>query len=144
MSLRRHLFTPLMTAAAVIVLAGCGPAATKSSSTTFKGEQATVASVVDDLAAAGKKGDEGKICDQIFATTLKATAATKGGTCKAALKDNLSDADLFGLDVKSVVIKGTTATAVVVADAGKGKPKQTQTFTFVKQGSSWRISSLGS
>src|SRR5215218_1854257 len=81
-------------------LGACGQAADDSSED-FKGEQAKVAEVVEDLQDAGSRRDTGKICDELLAKTLvdQIKRASKT-TCDDALEDRLADTDAFELQVK--------------------------------------------
>ena len=129
--------------AAAALLSGCA-AATKDSAEDFKGEQKAVAQTVEDLQKAGTDGDEAKICDDLLAAPvvarLKAQKCAKND-CASALADSLDDADSFEMTVKSVTINGRTATAVVKSEAGK--KDRTDTLSLVKEGSIWKLESIG-
>jgi hypothetical protein len=132
--MRRALPLAAVLAAA---LSACGAAPTSSSK--FKGEQANVAKVVDDLAAAGRSRNAKKICDDILAKQLVSELKAAGGDCETEMKRAIDDASDYDLQVKSVKVTGNNATALVrQGDAGP-----TATFTFVKQGGNWRASALG-
>jgi hypothetical protein len=125
-----------------LTLGACGQAQ-KDSAKDFTGEQKAVAQTVEDLQKASRKGDEGKICDDLLAPALvtKIKTASKD-TCEQALHDALRDADTFELQVEKVAVDGSTATATVTSDTG---PKdRTDTLELVKDGGAWKISTLGS
>ena len=129
--------------AAAAVLSGCA-AATKDSAGDFTGERKAVAQTIEDLQKAGSDGDEAKICDDLLAAPvvarLKAAPGAKND-CATALGDSLDDADSFEMTVKSVTVNGTTATAVVKSEAGK--KDRTDTLDLVKEGSNWKLMSIG-
>jgi hypothetical protein len=129
--------------AATLAATGCGRVASDSASK-FKGEERQVANAIEDLQSAGQKGDAGRICrDLLAASVVKQIAQAGSRTCSAALKSSLDDADTFGLSVKAVTVRGTTATAVVVSDNGKKKDR-TDTVALVKENRRWKLRSLGS
>jgi hypothetical protein len=124
-----------------LALGACGQT-TKTSSGRFQGEQKAVAQTLDDLSAAGRKGDAKKICDQLLAPSLVAQITkTSHKPCDVALKDALSDADAFDLQVKKVTVQGERAVAVVESQAGS--KKRTDTLVLQRVGRSWKIASLG-
>jgi len=127
--------------AALLALAatGCGASQTSDSASEFKGEQAAVAELVDQLAAAGKAGDAEKICADILSKQLVTELKSAGGDCVTEMDRAIDDASDFNLTVRSVKVNGPTATAQVrQGDAGENA-----TFTFVKEGGGWRASALG-
>lgn len=147
---RSALLGVLLAAAAALTVAGCGPAASSDSSKDFQGAKADVAKVVDDLSAAAQKRDGGKICKELLAPSLLQGFTTRKQVCKTVMKDDLTDADTFGMKVKSVTILpgGAKATAVVESDTGLdgSKSKQLNTFTFVKDAGAngaWKVSGFG-
>lgn len=116
---------PVATSFAILVLAalgatGCGQAQTKSADS-FKGVEKHVATMFDDLASAAKRADARKICDTYLSAALKARltrlarTSKRGTDCADQLKDSIRDADAFDLDVKSVKVSGSTATATVLS-----------------------------
>jgi hypothetical protein len=125
-----------------LTLGACGQAQ-KDSAKDFTGEQKAVAQTVEDLQKASRKGDEGKICDDLLAPALVAKVKTASkDTCENALNDALRDVDAFELQVKKVAVNGSTATATVTSDTG---PKdRTDTLQLVKDRGAWKISTLGS
>ncbi|MCW2984620.1 MAG: nuclear transport factor 2 family protein [Conexibacter sp.] len=128
-------------AALPLVLSACGQSA-KDSAGDFQGDQKAVAQTVEDLQSAGRKADTGKICGDLLAPALVAKIKqASNGTCDKVLKDALSDADSFELQVKKVAISGNTATATVESDGGS--KKRTDTLQLVKDGGAWKIATLG-
>jgi hypothetical protein len=123
----------------ILPLAACG-AARQSSKSEFSGEQAKVAQVVDDLAAAGRGHKPATICSDILSKQVVAELKSAGGDCETEMKAAIEDASDFDLQVRSVKVTGNSATAQV-RQGDKGK---VATFTFVKEGGGWRASALGS
>lgn len=126
---------------AATALSGC-TASTEDSATEFKGTQAEVAKVIEDLQDAGQRRDENKICEQLIAAELRDRIKAAGAVdCQSAMEDVLGDADTFELEVKKVTVEGTTATVDVLSD-GRTKDR-TDTLRLVKQRGAWRIAALG-
>lgn len=122
-----------------LTLAACG-AAPRDSAEEFKGEQATVASAVEDLESAARDTDAGEACTKLFAAGLLATLKERGTDCEDAVEDAFKDADALDLTVDKVSINGTKATVTVTS--GTGSNKKTDTLALEKAGAGWRISSL--
>jgi hypothetical protein len=128
-------------AALPFALGACGQAA-QNSAGDFQGEQKNVAQTVEDLQSFARKGDTAKICSQLLAPNLvNAIKSSSKKTCDQALKDAISDADAFELQVQKVTITGDQATATVKSEGGA--KDRTDTLQFVRDGSAWKISSLG-
>jgi len=121
----------------MLPLAGCGVTKKSKSAGAFTGEKKAVATVIDDLANAGKARDAKKICDSVLARELVARLVD----CQKAIKDQLKDADTFGLTATSVTIAGTTATAKVKSQFGGND--RIEALRFVKQGPVWRVAGFG-
>ena len=132
------------TALIVVVLAlgvsACGASGSNSETAKFKGAQAEVADVVDNLASAGRSGDAKKICSDILSKQLLAELNSAGGDCVTEMDRAIKDASDYDLRVTAVKVNGANATATV----RQGADGKTATFTFVKENGSWRASALGS
>jgi len=126
-------------AALALAITACGSAPEKSASR-FKGDEARVAEVVDSLAAAGRVGDARKICNEILAPRLVTEIKGAGGDCVTEMDRAIEDASDYDLQVRSVKVNGTTATAQV----RQGDTGETATFSSVKENGQWRASALGS
>ena len=129
----------LVTALLALVLSACGAAPAKQENK-FTGDRAAVAKLVDDLAAAGRKGDADKICAQILAKSLVDELKSAGGDCETEMHRAITDATDYDLQVDDVKVTGATATATV----RQGTSKKVATFSFVKENGGWRASALGS
>jgi hypothetical protein len=126
---------------ALLALAGCAQQPTSAND--FKGDEADVAKVVEDLQADATGRKPGEICTKVLARELADKLKTAGNDCTSEMEKVTSDADDFELEVTDVTISGNTATAKVKARRGKDKDGTT-TFTLVKEGGDWRLSDLGS
>jgi hypothetical protein len=135
--MRRLLVIPA--AAALIALSGCGSTATSNSDVKFTGAQKDVADVVERLSTAGRRRDAKTICDDILAKQLLAELKTAGGDCETEMKNAIEDASDYDLQVRSVKVNGSNATAQV----RQGDDGKVATFTFVKEAGAWRASALG-
>jgi hypothetical protein len=135
--MRRSLAAvPLVLAA---LAAGC--AGSSSSANDFEGEQKRVADVVEKLQSAGETGDAKEICDEVLARSLADQIKAAGSTCEQEMDKAIKDADDFDLEVEKVSLDGNTATAEV-----KGRDRgadRVRTFEFERDGSNWRVTSLG-
>jgi hypothetical protein len=127
----------LVLALLVLPLAGCTAAQTSKSK--FKGEAGKVASVVEDLAQAGRTGNAKKICSDILARQLVAELKSAGGDCESEMKAAIQDASDYDLKVDSVKVTGGSATAKV----RQGTQGKVATFSFIKEKGDWRASALG-
>jgi dihydroxyacetone kinase len=124
-----------------LVFSACGQAA-KDSAEDFKGDQQAVAQTVEDLQSASRKNDNAKICSTLLAPALVAQIKkASGGTCDDALKDAISDADSFELQVQKVTVTGDKATAVVKSEGGD--KDRVDTLQLVKDRGGWRVATLG-
>jgi hypothetical protein len=128
----------LLVIAAALALSACG-SASSSSDVTFTGAQKDVADLVDKLATAGQRHDASTICNDILSKQLLTQLKSAGGNCEDEMKDAISDATDYDLQVRSVKVNGSNATAQV-RQGDKGK---VSTFTFVKEAGGWRASALG-
>jgi len=144
----RPRFALVPAAALALAVSGCG-GATKNDNTTakFTGQQKAIAQAVEDLQTATEKSDETKICGGLITTELQQQIAAKAGAkgCAAAVNSAIKNSDQADLTVKSVTIDpsdAAKATAVVREKTDKNKSRLV-TLQFAKQGTSWRISSLG-
>lgn len=132
----------LLAAVFGLALAACGGSEPDSSSK-FKGEEKLVANAIEDLQSAGEKRDGERICRELLSPRVVQAIDQAGGrkNCAARIEDSLDDADVFQLTVRSVTVKGNSATAVVASDDGNEKDR-VDTMTLVKQGKRWKIDSL--
>jgi hypothetical protein len=137
----------------VVLLAGCGATGGQSSAKKFSGVQKDVATTIDGLQSAGRKGDGAQICSRYLATTLVDQIKAHGRrTCESTLKQALKDVDAFDLEVVDRGITlgadGKSATAKVKSRAGTGSRLDTLTLVLEPQTSGgkttqvWKLSAL--
>ena len=129
----------LLVIAAALLVSACGTASS-STDVKFTGAQKDVADLVSKLATAGQRHDASTICNDILSKQVVAQLKTAGGDCESEMKDAISDATDYDLQVRSVKVTGSNATAQV-RQGDKGK---VSTFTFVKEAGGWRASAFGS
>jgi hypothetical protein len=124
----------VLVSAGALLAGGCGASGSKDSSKKFRGAEKVVASTVEDIQSAGRKGDAAELCNRYLATSLVKAIRTSGRRdCEATLKQSLKDVDAFDLQVvdKGVTISGPTATVKVKSDAGTGT--RIDTLTMVQE-----------
>jgi hypothetical protein len=134
---RAVLAVPLVLA---VLASGCGASA--SSAGDFEGEEKRVAELVEKLQSAGETGDAAEICDEVLAADLREQIQAAGANCEQELDKAIKDADDFELEVEDVTISGDSATAKV--RGRDGGEERVRDFEFVREGSDWRATSLGS
>jgi len=133
---------PLLAVLLVLAALAGGCAGGSSSAGDFKGEEKKVAEKVEQLQTAGGTGDAAEICNDILSKVLRDRIQAAGSSCEQELDKAIGDADDFDLDVEAVTITGSTATAKV-----KGRDEDrdaVRDLEFVREGSDWRATSLGS
>lgn len=118
------------------LLAACGTATSTSS---FHGAEHEVAQTLANLQSDATATDQRKVCERDLAASIVAKLGGKSG-CEAALKTQLSELDGTELNVVSVHLSGTTATAKATS-VYSGKKKET-TVALVHEGGKWKISAL--
>lgn len=120
-----------------LVLGACGQAA-KDSASDFQGDKQVVAQVVEDLQSAGRKNDSTKICTTLLASVLVTEIKrASGGDCEKGVKDALSDADSFELQVQKVTISKDVAFAVVKSEGGD--KDRVDTLELLKEDGKWKL-----
>jgi hypothetical protein len=123
---------------AAATLAACGSAGTDSSSD-FEGEEREVASVVEELQTAAADDDASEICRELLAPALIEQLGSQDD-CQKAVTTVIDATDTTELDVQSVDVSGTNATARV--ESGSGDNATTRTVRLVRDGRNWKISAL--
>ena len=130
--MRKPLIAALIGASLV---AGCGGGDDEDSNASrYEGDEADVAGVVDDFAAAGKDGDGAKICNEIFDAALAKNVEREAKqSCASEVQDNLPEGE-YDLTVNSIQVKGNAATAAVT-DQDDNK----SVLFMTKKGDAWRV-----
>jgi hypothetical protein len=122
-----------------VAVAGCGGQAQTSSADNFSDpDQKAVAEKIEDLEAAGRRGQADDICTDILAKTLVSQLDAAGTDCATEMQKAIDDATQFDLSVQKVTINGNEATAEVK----QGDDGPTETMTFAKESGDWRATAL--
>jgi hypothetical protein len=131
--------TLCLAATLALAAAGCAPSGGGGVDTgAFEGEEKAVAEALDELSDAGRRSDGERVCSDLLARDL---VDRLGRGCAEAVDEQLDDADVFELDVETISVSGTRATARVLSDfAGDEQPR---TLTLVKEGEDWKVSAIG-
>jgi hypothetical protein len=122
---------------AAVLATGCGGGG--DSAAGFRGAEAEVAALVDELQSAGQGRDAEKICSEILSRELVEQLRTAGSDCVQEMTDAVQDADDYDLEVRDVAVTGDRATARVQ----QGADGPTATLEFVRESGGWRATSLG-
>lgn len=118
-------------------LTACGET---TSTSKFTGESHNVAQTLSDFQSHATAREQKKLCESDLAATVTSSLKSAGG-CQAVLKKQLVQLDALNLTIESVSVKGATASAEVKSTySGKNSIR---TVTLVKEGSRWKISSIG-
>jgi hypothetical protein len=133
--MRRSVPTLLLVCA--VALAGCTTAGTTSSKK-FSGPTADVAKAISDVQSAAQRKDGAKLCTQLFASAFVTKLAAPGSTCTQEVDKALSDSDTYSLDVQTVTVNGSQATARV----RQGKGGATRQVTLVREANRWKLSGV--
>jgi hypothetical protein len=122
-----------------VAVAGCGGQAQTSSADNFSDpDQKAVAEKIEDLEAAGRRGQADDICTDILSKTLVSQLDAAGTDCATEMQKAIDDATQFDLSVQKVTINGNEATAEVK----QGDDGPTETMTFAKESGDWRATAL--
>lgn len=126
---------------AALALTGCG-AQTKTSAGKFKGTQKQVAQAIDDFSKTGKSRDAKKACTELLATRITQTLQAEGKNCISTVQKAFDDVDNGDLDVQSISVNGTNATARVTYR--QGTHDVVDTIALADERGRWKIASFGS
>lgn len=124
-----------------LAVTGCAGAASDSAKE-FKGEEAKVAAVVEQLEKAARDDNPDIVCDKLLTQARLALVKKLGTNCKTGVKDAFKDADSFDLTVDKVTITGDAATAKVTS--GRGSNKKSDTLSLKRAGTVWKVDALSS
>lgn len=129
----------ILVAIALLASLGLSACATTSKSS-FKGVQGEVAETITKFQSHVTSSNESALCEEDFARSVRQRLEKAGGTCLEAMKKQLKSVDEFTMTVKSIVVKGSSATATVKS-TWSGQERQSK-LLLSKEGSTWRISGL--
>ncbi len=126
-----------------LALAGCGTAGSVSTSG-LSGAQKDIATTISNFQSDAETNDASKLCDDDLASNVTQSLSVGGHTCASVLTSQLKVVDSYNLSLidHDITVKGDTATATV-QDTQSGRTTHVDTLTLVKQGSTWKISSVG-
>jgi hypothetical protein len=135
--MRSRTFTAAALVAAV-ALTGCGGGKKEGANAkNFKGDQKDVAQLVDDLQAAARAGDTGKICQDLFTRQLASAVGTRGHTtCQAQVKKQLALKNET-ITITQLAVQTPSALATVQEQNGK-----VSRLTFLKQSGKWHVNGI--
>lgn len=125
---------------ALCVATGVSACGETSSTGSYKGESKHVAQTISNLQSDITTANATKVCSRDLSANVIKRLQSTGINCKKAMEGQLREIDTYSLTVESISISGTTATAKVKSTwAGKQKVHR---LSFVKEGGSWKVSSL--
>ncbi|MEA2154619.1 MAG: hypothetical protein QOE11_759 [Solirubrobacteraceae bacterium] len=124
-----------------LALAGCG-AAPRDSAKGFKGGERPVAAAVERLEKAARDDDPGFVCKKLLSAKLLTALRKQGTNCNTGVKEAFKNADSLDITVDDVAVSGASATAKVKYRSRS--QDRTATLALDREGSAWKISSLGS
>jgi hypothetical protein len=132
---------PFAVCLVIPALAGCGASSTTDNAKDFEGEKKAVAQSLDDFSKAARDSDEKEICTSLLARSLVRRLDASSQRCTGAISDQLDAAGDDKLDVKTIVISGSNATATVVSTVDGDDRRQT--IRLVDEDGRWRLSGVG-
>ena len=132
---------PFAVVLVIPALAGCGAASTSDNAKDFKGDQKAVAQSIDDFSKAARDSDEKEICTSLLARDLVRRLDASAKRCTGAVSDQLDAAGDNKIDVKTIVVAGSNATATVVSKVD-GHDRR-QTLRLVDENGRWRLTGVG-
>jgi putative lumazine-binding protein len=133
----RRLLVPIALLLCPTALAACG---TTASSAGFKGTEHDVAQTVVNLQSDITSGEEKKLCGTDLAASVVSSLGGKSA-CEATLKNQIAEIDNTELEVESVQVTGSTATAKVKS-IYSGKRRNGGIVSLVSEGGKWKIVSV--
>lgn len=132
---------PALLSVLALAVTGCGGAA-RDSAKEFKGEQAKVAAVIEQIEKAAREDKPDVVCDRLLTEARLALVEKLGTNCKTGVKDAFKDADSFDITVDKITINGDEATVKVTS--GRGSNKKSDTLELKRAGADWKVDSLAS
>jgi hypothetical protein len=133
----KHLCALATALALTLTAAACGSTVSTSG---YKGESHAVAQTISNFQSDATTGEDKKICQDDLTRALQARLKTQSNDCQGTLKSQLQQVDNFNLTVEAITVNGSTAIAHIKSTySGKD---HLDTLQLVKEGKSWRISSL--
>lgn len=136
MTPRRHrgVACAAVALALTVAIGACGETASTSA---FKGESHNVAQTISNFQADVTAREQKKLCERDLAAAVTSQLTRSGGSCQAALKNQLLQIDATGLTIEAIAVNGKKATARVKSTySGK---TAISALTLVNEGGHWKI-----
>jgi hypothetical protein len=126
---------PVALTVVVAALGGCGGSDDGDKGPVVPSEQRAILQTVADLQTAGRQGDAGRICDEIFTKTLaNSIQRAANRSCAAEVRATLVSPNMRLSVGRDVHVNGSRATATVREQNG-----DTSRIFLRKQGRDWQI-----
>jgi hypothetical protein len=128
----------LAASAALVAASGCGGGKDGPNAKRYEGADKDVAAVIDEMQAASRDGDPGKICEDVFASKLtKSVEQQSGGSCEDRIRRQLV-ADDATFKVRRIRRRGDDKAVVnIVSNRGGAS-----VLYLEKDGGDWRITDI--
>lgn len=121
--------------ALAVAVGACGETASTGG---FKGESHNVAQTISNFQSDVTAREQKKLCERDLAAAVTGTLTRSGGSCQAALKNQLVQIDATSLTIEAIAVNGKKATARVKSTySGK---TAISALTLVNEGGHWKIS----
>lgn len=134
-SLHRVVVAATVALALSVAIGACGETASTSG---FKGESHNVAQTISNFQSDVSAREQKKLCERDLAAAVTGRLTRSGGSCQAALKNQLLQIDATGLTIEAIAVNGKKATARVKSTySGK---TAIGALTLVNEGGHWKIS----
>lgn len=134
-SLHRGVTGAAVALALGVAIGACGETASTSG---FKGESHNVAQTISNFQSDVSAREQKKLCERDLAAAVTGRLTRSGGSCQAALKNQLLQIDATGLSIEAIAVSGKKATARVKSTySGK---TAISALTLVNEGGHWKIS----
>lgn len=125
---------------AAVLLAGAAGCGTATSTSKFHGESHAVAQRISEFQSHASGSSHSEICKSDLSAALRARLTTPHRSCTKAIEEQLRQVDTFEVEIQSISLAGTRASARVKS-TWSGKQSAT-TLSLVKEAGSWRIAAL--
>jgi hypothetical protein len=121
-------------------LAGCSVATSSASSSGYTGQKALIATRINTLGADASSTNGSDICANVLAPALT-KRLNELGDCATILNKQIDTVDDETLDIESITVDGSSASAQVKSVYDGNKRVETLKLVHVHAG--WRIASIG-
>jgi hypothetical protein len=132
---RAQRWSPIAAGLATIVLCACGAS---PAGHTGRDDIAAVKTVLERYERASQEKDYSTLCDELFAASYAAQAASSGLPCEVALRTALEDVRNPKLKILSIAVNGDRAAARVRGTAAGQAPAE-EIYGLRRERGAWRI-----